>query len=207
MATLVMLMVFNARALPVAPALIGDPIPSTAASYNVSVAIKMTGSTIGSFGPSCVISTPGSFFIRNKTPILQHHINSAYRCNCCGKTTFTPNLEYYKFQFKNNSPSDPDFGTSYYATTNGYFGYSAGRFSNVDNNGNPIPARAVDYLVSVAIKMNGSPIGSYGNACTITTPGAFQSEIRAQYCGITLNDLTDQIVANTTSIHIRFRIL
>ena len=115
---------------------------------------------------------------------------------------YTSDLEYYKFQFKNNSPSDPDFGTSYFATTYGYFGYSAGRFSNAnDNNGNPIPARAVDYLVSVAIKMNGSPIGSYGNTCTITTPGAFLSEIRAQYCGITLNNLTDQIVANRPPVY------
>ena len=32
-------------------------------------------------------------------------------------------------------------------------------------------------------------------------PGAFLSEIRAQYCGITLNNLTDQIVANRPPVY------
>ena len=79
--------------------------------------------------------------------------------------------------------------------------WNQGRFSNAsDINGNSIPSSSLAYSVSVAIKMTGSPTGSFGNACTITTPGEFLSELRPQFNTTPtyqLTNLSDQLLLVT----------
>ncbi|AWH85461.1 hypothetical protein HYN59_10185 [Flavobacterium album] len=156
-------------------------------TYTVDVAIKYNGS-YGDYGPDCTVTSPAAQYTQ---------LNSA----SCGITvsgfntnlyaTSVPSVTGYRFRVANGANVQTIEGTASYFRLNQLASY---QYSTV-------------YTVEVAVSVGGV-YGSYGPACTVTTPAPPLTQLRAQDCGITVAGFGTNVYANEVALAegYRFRV-
>jgi hypothetical protein len=152
------------------------PTYSYNTAYTIDVALEI-GGVFQSYGPSCVINTPGyqSQLTTEFCDITLSDIGTnIYANNIYGATR-------YKFKVTDGTTVDSLIKTVR------YFNFT--QLSSYSYN--------TTYIISVALEINGS-FGNYGPTCTVTTPSSV-SDITSEFCGTTLATIGTNVYATAVA--------
>lgn len=152
-------------------------------TYNVRVKVKV-GGCYGDYGPVCTVTTPGGIPATQLAPAYCNGTLSTF--NSYFYIEQVPGAERYQFEFSDGAGfTASPFSLSAYPTATWY------SMAFV-----PGASYGTTYTVRVRTRVGGV-WGTFGPACTLTTPILPTPTIRAQYCGTTLPTFGNYFHVNT----------